>query len=90
MSDITKEMVREFLHYDPITGFFTWKKRGRHWFKSDSSFKTYNSKFFGKRAGCVVRGGKHPYPRRVIGISGKLYSEHILAWMWMEDSPLPP
>lgn len=61
--------LKELLHYDPISGSFTWVKQQGNRIK------------VGQRAGSVSRSGY-----RVIGIGGKLYKEHRLAWYYVTGS----
>lgn len=86
--EITKEIVRELLDYDPETGIFTWKRRARKWFKSDRSYNAFNSEYNGKEAG-YISVGSLGYMDRRIGIFGRKYLSHRLAWLWMSDEPLP-
>lgn len=65
--DITQELLKEFLDYDPITGFLTWKKK--------LSRKTV----VGKRAGTLVVGKD----ARNIKIFGHVYMEHRLIWLYV-------
>ncbi len=53
--DVTPEVVREFLHYNRNTGAFTWKKRDIKWFKSEHSWRKWNTKYAGQRAGSPFR-----------------------------------
>ena len=43
-------LVRELLDYNPETGTLTWKFRDRRFFRSDSSFRSWNTKHAGRRA----------------------------------------
>lgn len=65
--NITAEVVRSLLSYEPSTGVFTWKiQRGRA--------------RAGDVAGCVARN-KIGYAWVQIRLLGKLYSAHRLAWL---------
>ena len=65
-NDMTQALVQEYLDYDPITGFMTWKT------------KKHSSKVMvGSRAGSISTTNKH----RVLKLLGTLYAEHRLAWL---------
>ena len=68
-SDLTIDYVRSQVSYDPVTGEFTWIVNRKH-------MKA------GMRAGCkrVVNGGKL---YRTIGVGGRKYMEHRLAFFIM-------
>lgn len=86
--NITSDLVREFLHYDTETGVFTWRARDRKWFKNEASFKKWNTRRAGQRAGSEVRN-RFGYARRSIRIFQRHFYEHHLAWIYMEGLPLP-
>ncbi|MEL7966382.1 HNH endonuclease [Vreelandella neptunia] len=89
---ITPEIVRELLHYNPETGIFVWRERGRKWFKPSkqgNAWKTWNTRFAGKRAGLVVSQIDNGYQFRSLRLLGVRYLEHQLAWLYMTDDPLP-
>lgn len=48
--ELTIEVVRELLRYDPKTGKLFWKRRSRRWFKSEGIWKSWNKKYAGKEA----------------------------------------
>jgi len=80
---LTAAYVRSILHYDPETGEFRWKERTPDMFAPgrrpvEWSCKTWNSKNAGNVAG--VDCGRR-YLR--IGISGRDYYAHRLAWLWI-------
>lgn len=79
---ITPEIVRELLDYNPETGVFVWKPRGRHRFSADIDFNRWNSRNAGSRAGGVTCNTKG-YTSRRIKIFSSTQKEHRLAWMWM-------
>ena len=75
---ITQSRLKELLHYDPVTGVFTWKYR-------EGARSTWNTRFAGKRAGSIGRSSSiHGYNRREIRLEGRLYKEHRLAFLYME------
>jgi len=65
MVALTAEKLRELLSYDPDTGLFTWRKR------------TSNRVTAGSVAGHPCRRDG----RLMIGIGGKVYLAHRLAWL---------
>jgi hypothetical protein len=70
---LTAERVREVLEYDPNTGVFTWAV-------------TLNNR--GKKgtvAGCRTGAIRQPN-RIVIGIDGRMYLAHRLAWLYIHGS----
>jgi len=68
--ELTQDMLKQWLHYEPETGVFTWIG------KADP--KAPNS-FIGKRAGKADDGRGY----RAIKILGKLWLEHRLAFLYM-------
>ena len=80
MIELTVDIVRELLDYNPETGEFRWKFRDRKWFESvsDRSWNSWNGKNAGKIAGCVYSDGY-----RRIRIDNKDYLAHRLAWLYI-------
>lgn len=64
---LTAKKLREFLHYDPSTGEFRWKKRGRGY------------PGVGKLAGST----SHERGYRTISIEGRSHLAHRLAWLYV-------
>ncbi len=87
--DVTPEMVRKFLHYNRNTGVFTWKKRGIEWFKSEHSWRKWNTKYAGQRAGSPFRTSGSTSLYRCIKIFGRNFLEHRLAWLHVVGDPIP-
>ena len=67
---VTVERLRELINYNPETGHFTWKI-GRRGPRAR----------LGARAGCVCPA----YGYRHIGIDGRIYREHRLAFLYMKS-----
>ena len=66
---LTLERLKELLHYDPMTGAFTWRVRR-------------NGRGGGVRPGMAAGLIGHDR-RRYIGVDGKRYAAHRLAWFYM-------
>lgn len=77
MKKLSAEYLRSILSYDPETGNFVWKSRPREHFATLNAYSVWNSRCAGKRAGC----SSSRYLQ--IGIDGKRYAEHSLAWLYM-------
>lgn len=75
--EITSEIVREFLDYDPDTGLFEWKKRDRRHFKSNHAFNAWNAKMAGNAAFTSTNGRGYSDG----GIFGKTVRAHRIAWL---------
>lgn len=66
--ELTQELLKEYLHYDPETGIFTWKKK--------TAYNTSKMEIGGK-AGRNCRGYIY------IGLFKKEYRAHRLAWLYV-------
>lgn len=71
---LTAAYLRERLHYDPVTGVFTW--RPKH--VRDRYDKIWNTRFAGTRAGSVNAHG-----HRTVRVDDKAYYEHRLVWLYV-------
>lgn len=71
--ELTQAYLREILHYDPVTGSFTWRVARAQKKVGDNAGRVYTG-----RASKELRWG---YVE--IGIDNKLYRAHRLAWLYM-------
>jgi hypothetical protein len=80
--ELTQEIIKELLHYDPDTGDFTWKERDLKWCSCLGEWKRWNTRFAKTRAGGIFkdRSGKM---YRYIGVFSKPYFAHRLAHLYM-------
>lgn len=67
MSELTFVRLREVLHYAPVTGLFRWRVRPSNRVRVDDV------------AGCLHKLHGYIY----IGIDGRIYRAHRLAWLWV-------
>lgn len=67
-NDLTADYVRKILDYDPETGILTWRERVT---------RRGGNYHVGKPA------GKRTKLQIMIGIAGRHYCAHRLAWLWM-------
>jgi hypothetical protein len=69
---IDAETKSRLLDYDPETGVFTWKPRGRR--------NSWDARYTGARAGTLENG------RIVIRIGNRCYKAHRLAWLYVHGA----
>lgn len=86
--EMTQDILKELIGYDPESGIFTWRERSIKWFKTNRACNTWNSRYSGTIAGGIRGTGKW-YVRVEIRILGKNYKAHRLAWLYMTGSEAP-
>ncbi|WGR55669.1 HNH endonuclease signature motif containing protein [Paracoccus versutus] len=74
--EITPEILRELIDYDPKTGVMLWKARDAKWFRKENHCKAWNTRRAGKPAG--DDSPVHGY-RRVV-VLWKILLQHRVAW----------
>ena len=80
LSNLTAGYVRSILDYDPDTGVLTWRERTD--IKDALVRSKWNNRYAGTCAGAVHPGGQRSLTKyRVLGINGRTYRAHRVAWL---------
>ena len=80
----SRELVRQLLDYDPLTGALTWRQRPESLFTRHRQFLNWNSRYPGKAAGYVSDFGYV-----VMHFQGTLFKAHRLIWLLVHGDPVP-
>lgn len=75
-SNITAELVRQILNYDPETGVFTWRTRPSSMFATPVRAAMWNTRYAGKVAGSPMTVGYQQ-----ISVFKQVCLAHRLAWL---------
>lgn len=78
------KLLREYLDYDPESGWLLWKPRARHRFATHKGWAVWNGKNAGARAGNLKSTGH----RRVL-IEKISYLEHRVIYKWLTGREPP-
>lgn len=80
-SELTQDILKEHLRYDPETGFMYWNNRSPSSFPNRTIYTQWSSKIAGTQAGNVNPDG---YIK--IKVLGKTYQAHRLVWLYVTGS----
>ena len=78
MFELTQDIAREFLDYDPDTGALTWRPREAKWFANTGASKTWNKRFAGKPAFTASDARNY----KMGTILGENQKAHRVIWLW--------
>ena len=79
-----RSLLRELLDYSPVSGEFTWRPRPREMFRTEHSFRLWNTRYAGKIAGNLAPAG-----HRVVAVAHIQYRSHRLVWLYVHGEPVP-
>jgi hypothetical protein len=80
--ELTAEIARELLTYNPDTGKLFWKERSAKYFKNPNYTKSWNTKWAGKEALTAITPRKSGQISRLRGaVLYKDYYTHRIAWL---------
>lgn len=81
ITELTQEILKELIHYNPDTGIFTWKPRSIKWFSSVRMMNSWNSRCSNKKCGSIIKPDGKNYLR--INFYQQSFYAHRLAFLYM-------
>jgi len=82
-AEVTAELVRSILDYDPETGVFTWRVRDVSLFPAGKASPEHKAAVWNKRWPGTTAGTPGTGGYVLIAIRDRLYKAHRLAWLYM-------
>jgi len=80
--ELTTQIARELLTYNPDTGKLFWKERPAKYFNNPNYTKRWNTRYAGKEALTAISLRKSGHISRLDGyVLNKSYSTHRIAWL---------
>lgn len=79
--ELTAEILRQRVDYDPETGAFTWRPHPG----SANAHRAWDAQWAGKvvTVRCCVAPLQNAKSYGIVRVLGKWYGQHRLAWLWM-------
>jgi hypothetical protein len=82
MLEVTQELLRRLLSYDPSTGALTWRERPPEAFKAPADYASWQATRTGKEAGYIHAGGYRVVQLRISG-KKRFFSAHRVIWLYV-------
>lgn len=82
--ELTQNILKELLTYNPDTGIFTWNYRNIKWFSSLRELNRWNNRYANTIAGNIHTSGSKTY--NIIRINYKAFKSHRLAFLYMNGN----
>ncbi len=76
-TELTYELVRELLDYDPATGLLIWRRRDRRWFNTDHAWRGWNTRYAEQPSGTLTDGYLN------VSLCDQLFRAHRVIFLWM-------